>query len=74
MHHTLTADVPPTVVAVETSSPPASPTSPATPGPPERGSYNTTNATDAVCLLARMGLQLNISFISSSHGKVLGQV
>lgn len=67
IHQTLTADVPPTVVAVETSPPPASP---ATPGPPERGSYNITNATDAVCLLARMGLQLNISFISSSHGKV----
>ncbi|XP_016119869.1 lysosome-associated membrane glycoprotein 1-like, partial [Sinocyclocheilus grahami] len=65
------ADVPPTVVAPETSSPPASP---ATPGPPERGSYNVTNATDAGCLLARMGLQLNISFISSSHGKTVQEV
>lgn len=71
VHQTLTADVPPTVVTPQTSSPPASP---ATPGPPERGSYNVTNATDAVCLLARMGLQLNISFISSSHGKTVQEV
>lgn len=71
IHQTLTADVPPTVVAVETSSPPASPV---TPGPPERGSYNVTNGSDTVCLLARMGLQLNISFISSSHGKTVQEV
>ncbi|ROL41988.1 Lysosome-associated membrane glycoprotein 1 [Anabarilius grahami] len=71
IHKTLTTDVSPTVVTPETSSPPASP---ATPGPPERGNYNVTNSTDTVCLLARMGLQLNISFTSSSHGKTVQEV
>ncbi|XP_048049414.1 lysosome-associated membrane glycoprotein 1b [Megalobrama amblycephala] len=71
IHQTLTTDVSPTVVTAETSSPPASP---ATPGPPERGNYNVTNSTDTVCLLARMGLQLNISFTSSSHGKTVQEV
>lgn len=66
-----TNDVSHTVAAPETSPPP---TSPAPPGPPERGNFNITNSTGAVCLLARMGLQLNISFISSSHGKVLANL
>ncbi|XP_051564835.1 lysosome-associated membrane glycoprotein 1-like [Myxocyprinus asiaticus] len=71
IHQCFTADAPPTVPAPETSSPPASP---ATPGCPERGNYNVTNATGAACLLARMGLQLNISFMSSSHGKTVQEV
>lgn len=64
-----TNDVSHTVAAPETSPPP---TSPATPGPPERGNFNITNSTGAVCLLARMGLQLNISF--DSHGKTVQEV
>ncbi|KAG1970321.1 lysosome-associated membrane glycoprotein [Pimephales promelas] len=71
IHPSLTTNVSPTVVAPETSSPPASP---ATPGPPERGSYNITNVNDTVCLLAWMGLQLNISFISTSHGTIVQEV
>lgn len=64
IHQCLTNEVPPTVTAPATSPPPV------TPGPPERGNYNVTNATGTVCLLARMGLQLNISYHLSSSGKV----
>lgn len=46
------------------------PTSPSPPSVPERGSYNITNNGTA-CLLACMGLQLNITYTSRSQGKVL---
>lgn len=71
IHQTLTSNVPTTAATPETSSPPASPV---TPGPPERGNYNVTNANDTVCLLARMALQLNISFTSTSQGKLVQEV
>ncbi|TRY59316.1 hypothetical protein DNTS_033552 [Danionella cerebrum] len=61
----------PTSAAPKSGSPPSSPV---TPGPPERGSYNVTNANDSVCLLAQMGLQLNISYFSNSSGKVVQEL
>lgn len=51
-------------VTVTTSAP----TSPSPPSVPERGSYNVTNNSTA-CLLARLGLQLNITYPSRSQGK-----
>ncbi|XP_056610948.1 lysosome-associated membrane glycoprotein 1b [Triplophysa dalaica] len=68
IHQCFTNEVQPTVTASATSPPPV------TPGPPERGNYNVTNATGTVCLLARMGLQLNISYLSSSHGKTVQEL
>ncbi|XP_029936427.1 lysosome-associated membrane glycoprotein 1b [Myripristis murdjan] len=40
-------------------------------GRPERGNYTVTNSNGTVCLMARMGLQLNVSFNSSSQGKTV---
>lgn len=45
------------------------PTTPSPPSDPERGSYNVTNNGTA-CFLARMGLQLNITYTSLSQAKV----
>ncbi|XP_028292841.1 lysosome-associated membrane glycoprotein 1-like [Gouania willdenowi] len=38
---------------------------------PDRGQYNVTNANGTVCLLAYMGLQLNMSFTSASLNKTV---
>uniref|UniRef100_A0A8C7UFX8 Lysosomal associated membrane protein 1b n=1 Tax=Oncorhynchus mykiss TaxID=8022 RepID=A0A8C7UFX8_ONCMY len=53
-------DVPPTAAAPQTTAPP-----PAPPARPERGNYTVTNGNGTVCLMARMGLQLNIRFSST---------
>lgn len=42
----------------------------ASPGNPERGDYNVTNGNGTVCLMARMGLQLNVTF-TNMENKVL---
>ncbi|KAF4087386.1 hypothetical protein AMELA_G00094840 [Ameiurus melas] len=52
-----------------TSAP--TPTSP--PGVPESGTYNVTN-NGTTCLLARMGLQLNVTYTSHSQGKVVQDI
>lgn len=41
---------------------------------PERGAYNVTTSNNTVCLLASMGLQLNISYNSTSQNKTLQEV
>lgn len=46
------------------------PPAPTPPGTPERGTYSVLNSNDTTCLLARMGLQLNISYFSRSQNKV----
>ncbi|XP_072513508.1 lysosome-associated membrane glycoprotein 1a [Salminus brasiliensis] len=64
-----TADLPATTVA-----PTQSPTTTPAPTPasnPERGSYNVTNINGTVCLLARMGLQLNVTYFSKSKNKTV---
>ncbi|KAA0715617.1 Lysosome-associated membrane glycoprotein 1 [Triplophysa tibetana] len=68
IHQCFTNEVPPTVTGSATSPPSV------TPVPPERGNYNVTNANGTVCLLARMGLQLNISYLSTSHGKTVQEL
>lgn len=53
---------------VEVTASPSPPPSPLS--NPERGDYNVTNNGTA-CLMARMGLQLNMTYLSRSQGKVL---
>ncbi|KAI5621346.1 lysosomal-associated membrane protein 1 precursor [Silurus asotus] len=48
----------------------SAPSPPLPPSVPERGSYNITN-NGTVCLLASMGLQLNITYNSRSQGKAV---
>ncbi|KAL0963514.1 hypothetical protein UPYG_G00307430 [Umbra pygmaea] len=55
LHQSFAAtDAPPTV------------TPPAPPARPERGSYNVTNGNGTTCLMAQMGLQLNVSINSAT--------
>ncbi|KAL7865929.1 hypothetical protein SRHO_G00111760 [Serrasalmus rhombeus] len=56
--------------ALATTSPPAPPSPPSK---PERGDYNVTNNGTA-CLMARMGLQLNITYLSRSQGKAVQEI
>lgn len=55
----------PTTTITTTAVPPA----PTPPGPPERGIYS-VNSNGTTCLLAQMGLQLNISYFSRLQNKV----
>ncbi|XP_056145358.1 lysosome-associated membrane glycoprotein 1b [Lampris incognitus] len=64
LHQSVAADAPPTG-APSTSAPPHK-----APGRPERGNY-TVNNNGTICLMARMGLQLNISFNSASQNKTV---
>lgn len=41
------------------------------PGKPERGNYTVTTSNGTLCLMARMGLQINVSFSSSSLNKTV---
>ncbi|XP_053184397.1 lysosome-associated membrane glycoprotein 1b [Scomber japonicus] len=44
------------------------------PSRPERGNYNVSSSNGTVCLLASMGLQLNITFNSTSLNKTVQEV
>ncbi|XP_071397489.1 lysosome-associated membrane glycoprotein 1a [Centroberyx affinis] len=66
---------------VSTTAPPApasttaAPTPvPTPPGTPERGTYSVTNGNGTVCLLAQMGLQLNVSHFSVSQNKTVQDI
>lgn len=63
-----TTTAPPTTASSTTTAAPA----PTPPGTPERGTYSVKNSTGTVCLLAQMGLQLNVSYFSRSQNKVKG--
>uniref|UniRef100_A0A3Q2P8L4 Lysosomal associated membrane protein 1 n=1 Tax=Fundulus heteroclitus TaxID=8078 RepID=A0A3Q2P8L4_FUNHE len=60
-----------------TAAPPTSPSTttgapaPTPPGPPEAGMFSVRNASGAVCLLAKMGLQLHVSYASRSQNKTV---
>ncbi|KAG7222384.1 hypothetical protein INR49_016339 [Caranx melampygus] len=60
---------PPTTstAATTTTAPPA----PTPPGTPERGFYNVTGNNGTICLLAQMGLQFNVSYVSRSQNKTV---
>lgn len=61
-----------TTGAPTTTTSAATPTTPSpTPaGTPEQGSYSVKNASGTVCLMAKMGVQLNVSYFSQSQNKV----
>lgn len=44
------------------------------PGKPETGHYQVNNSTGTVCFLASMGIQLNITYNSTSHNKTLQEI
>ncbi|XP_013867089.1 lysosome-associated membrane glycoprotein 1b [Austrofundulus limnaeus] len=61
--------------AIDATPTPQTTTSPhADPGRPERGNYNVSDSNKTVCLLAYLGLQLNVSFNSASQNKVVQEV
>ncbi|XP_041640942.1 lysosome-associated membrane glycoprotein 1a [Cheilinus undulatus] len=62
--------VPLTTTSTTTTSAPA----PTPPGTPERGDYSVNNINGTVCLLARMGLQLNVSYFSISQNKTVQEL
>ncbi|KAM3862326.1 lysosome-associated membrane glycoprotein 1b [Diretmus argenteus] len=65
LQQSFATDAPPTG-APQTSAPPHK-----DPGRPERGNYTVTKSNGTVCLMAHMGLQLNISFSSASQNKTV---
>lgn len=44
------------------------------PGRPEKGNYKVTSSNGTICLLASMGLQLNLTFSSASQNKTVQEV
>ncbi|KAM7424336.1 hypothetical protein PAMA_000601 [Pampus argenteus] len=63
---------PPTTASTTTTAAPA-PT-PTPPGTPEQGTYSIKNSSGTVCLLAQMGLQLNVSYFSPSQNKTIQEI
>ncbi|KAG7467033.1 hypothetical protein MATL_G00148960 [Megalops atlanticus] len=63
----------PTTTIPKSSAPTTAP-EPTPPGNPERGNYSVTNSNGTACLLARMGLQLNLTYTSSSQNKTIQQL
>eukprot|EP00064_Thunnus_orientalis_P013670 superscaffoldBa00002263_g13710 len=61
---------PPTTASTTTTVAPA----PTPPGTPERGNYSISNGNGTVCLLAQMGLQLNVSYFSVSQNKTIQEI
>lgn len=56
----------PTTTAATTTAAPA----PTPLGRPDRGTYSVKNGNGTECLLAQMGLQLNVSYVSQARNKV----
>ncbi|XP_036396323.1 lysosome-associated membrane glycoprotein 1a [Megalops cyprinoides] len=63
----------PTTTTSKSSAPTTAP-EPTPPGNPERGNYSVTSSNGTACLLARMGLQLNLTYTSSSQNKTIQQL
>lgn len=61
---------PPTTASTTTTAAP----SPTPPGTPERGSYAVLKGNDTECLLAQMGLQLNVTYVSRSQNKTVQEL
>ncbi|CAK6965920.1 lysosome-associated membrane glycoprotein 1a [Scomber scombrus] len=61
---------PPTTASTTTTVAPA----PTPAGTPERGSYSIKNRNGTDCLLAQMGLQLNVSYFSLSQNKTIQEI
>uniref|UniRef100_H3C2B1 Lysosome-associated membrane glycoprotein 1 n=1 Tax=Tetraodon nigroviridis TaxID=99883 RepID=H3C2B1_TETNG len=67
LHQTF-ATVAPPVTAQTTAAPPKEP------GRPEKGTYQVTSSNGTVCLLASMGIQLNVTYNSTSQNKTLQEI
>uniref|UniRef100_A0A3P8U8M6 Lysosome-associated membrane glycoprotein 1 n=1 Tax=Amphiprion percula TaxID=161767 RepID=A0A3P8U8M6_AMPPE len=65
-----TTTAPPTTASTTTTAP--APTTP--PGTPEQGSYSLKNSNGTDCLLAQMGLQLNVTYLSKSPNKTVHEL
>ncbi|XP_027137320.1 lysosome-associated membrane glycoprotein 1a [Larimichthys crocea] len=61
---------PPTTASTATTVTPA----PTPPGTPKQGTYFVKNQNDTACLLAHMGLQLNVSYFSRSQNKTVQEL
>ncbi|XP_045888439.1 lysosome-associated membrane glycoprotein 1a [Micropterus dolomieu] len=61
---------PPTTAGTTTTAAPA----PTPPGTPERGTYTVNNSNGTACLLAQMGLQLNVSYFSLFQNKTVQEL
>ncbi|KAM6942840.1 lysosome-associated membrane glycoprotein 1a [Xenentodon cancila] len=68
---TTTTTMTTTAAAATTAAPAPTPTPP---GTPEQGSYSVKNSNGTVCLLAKMGLQLNVSYASQSQNKTVEEL
>lgn len=66
-----TTTAPPTTTPTTTAATTTAP-APTPPGTPERGIYSIFTRNGTECLLAQMGLQLNVSYLSRSQNKVRG--
>lgn len=66
LHQSVAAEAPSSVPAPQSTAPP-----PVAPGRPDRGNYSVTTSNGTVCLMARMGLQLNISYSSLALNKTV---
>ncbi|XP_008402617.1 lysosome-associated membrane glycoprotein 1a [Poecilia reticulata] len=62
---TTTAPPTPTTTAAPAPTPPATPAT---------GVFSVTNSSGTVCLLAKMGLQLNVSYVSQSQNKTVQEL
>ncbi|XP_040019503.2 lysosome-associated membrane glycoprotein 1a [Gasterosteus aculeatus] len=72
---TTTTPPPPTTTTTTTTTVAPAPTPvPTPPGTPERGTYSVTNGNGTACLLAQMGLQLNVSYLSLSQNKTVQEL
>ncbi|KAK5874128.1 hypothetical protein PBY51_019102 [Eleginops maclovinus] len=65
-----TTTAPTTTAGTTTTAAPA----PTPPGTPERGTYFVTNGNGTLCLLAQMGLQLNVTYFSLSQNKTVQEL
>ncbi|XP_050968097.1 lysosome-associated membrane glycoprotein 1a [Labeo rohita] len=68
------ADLPVTTAAPTQSPRTTAAPSPTPPPAPERGNYTLTNGNGTACLLALMGLQLNVTHLSKSLNKTVSEV
>ncbi|KAM4592804.1 lysosome-associated membrane glycoprotein 1a [Odontesthes bonariensis] len=68
-----TTTAPTTTASTTTTTTPTTP-EPTPPGSPERGSYSVKTSNGTVCLLAQMGLQLNVSYVSQSQNKTVQEL
>ncbi|KAL6112940.1 lamp1 [Pungitius sinensis] len=66
---TASTAAPPTTAGTTTAAP-----APTPPGTPERGTYSVTNSNGTACLLAQMGLQLNVSYFSLPQNKTVREL